>query len=412
MAFLIPLALGAMARGWFSMLPMIEEELAASRAALSIASLGGIVGLVSGPLVDWRGSRFLIVAGGSVVALGLLIVSAAPSLPILVAGGFLASAGFGLAGSLVLRVLVADWFIQYRGTFLGLVLLGSGLGDWFGRLLAWLLTELGSWRLAEGVLALVGVGLAVATFTLIHDYPAKGEEDAPGNVRVPGRRSPQLERMIPAGQYFRSPGLWQAFGFLSLASAAVLWVRSGLTVTALWTIHMRTGGTALTAFNELLPAGIVVGGLGWSLAADFWPRNRLLWQSASAAVVSLVLLAMSFIFSAPGGLGIVGLFFLVFLAGLFLGGLSALITLTFIDFMGVRFLGTLSLAFGLLSGVGSIAGPIVAGVLIDTFGPVTWTVLILVPLIVLAVFAATRAPYPVVEVERQVPHRHQAKALG
>ncbi len=93
----------------------------------------------------------------------------------------------------------------------------------------------------------------------------------------------------------------------------------------------------------------------------------------------------------------------LFLAGVFLGGLSALIALTFVDYMGVRLLGTLSLAFGLLSDVGRLPGPLVAGFLIEALGLFPWAFLISVPLVVLAVLVATRAPYPVVELERPAP---------
>ena len=106
MAFLIPLALGALAAGWVPLLPAIEAEFGVSRTALSLASLGGLVaGLVAGPLVDWKGSRPLIVVGGLVAGLGMLALSLASSLPIALTGGFLASAGVGLAGGIVIQVL-------------------------------------------------------------------------------------------------------------------------------------------------------------------------------------------------------------------------------------------------------------------------------------------------------------------
>ena len=393
LVFLIPLALGAMASGWVPMLPAIENEFGISRTALNLASLGGLVaGLVAGPVVDWKGSRLLIVAGGLVAALGLLIFSTASGLPIALTGGFLTSAGVGLAGGVVIRVLVADWFIRYRGTFLGLALLGSGLGFLFAPVVG-LLVEEGTWRIAARVLTLWGVGVAVAGFTLIHSSPTKGEEDDPSKVRVPGRRSPQLERMIPAGQYVRSPGLRPSLVLLGLASAGVLWVISGLTTTGEWVLFDLSGSTD---FNALLPIGIVVGGAVFSMAADFWARRRMLWVGGSGAVVALVVLSL---FPSPIAIGLVRT--LLFLAGLFLGGLGALIVLTFVDYMGVKLLGTLSIAFGLLSGVGGALGAIVAGFLVDEFGPFPWAFLILVPLVGLAVLAATKAPYPVVGLQRQ-----------
>ena len=65
------------------------------------------------------------------------------------------------------------------------------------------------------VFTLVGIGVAATGLTPIRSHPARGEKDEPNNVRVIGRRSPQLERLIPAGRYIRSPGLWQALGFLT-----------------------------------------------------------------------------------------------------------------------------------------------------------------------------------------------------
>ena len=176
LAFLIPFALGAIASGWVPLLPGMENEFGILRTALSLAPLGGLVaGLVAGPLVDWKGSRPLIVVGGLVAALGLLILSAAPSLPIVLTGGFVASAGVGLAGGVAIQVLVANWFVQYRGTILGLALLGSGLESLLFAPVVGLVAAQGSWRV--GVLlfeAPWGIGVAVAAFALIHSFPREG----------------------------------------------------------------------------------------------------------------------------------------------------------------------------------------------------------------------------------------------
>ena len=281
---------------------------------------------------------------------------------------------------------------------MGLALLGSGLGGWFGTTLVVVLVELGSWRVAAGMLALGGVGVTVAGFTLIRSHPARGEEDDPSKVRVPGRRSPQLERMIPAGQYVRIPGLWRALVLLALASAAVLGVSSGLSLSARFFVLQLSGIESIGVVVWVFGIGSAVGALGWSVGADFWARNRLLWLSGSGAVVLLVLLALlSFAFLYVFVIGAV-----LFVAGLFLGGLSALIGLTFVDYMGVRLLGTLSVAFGFLADLGGSAGPAVAGLLIDGFG-FPWSLLLGVPLIALAVLVTIRVPYPVIELEKPVP---------
>ncbi len=401
LVFLIPLALGVMAAGRGHMLMGAREALEMSPTTFglaSLASLGGLVaGLVAGPAVDWKGPRLLIVAGGLVAALGLLIQSTASSLLIVLIGGFLASAGVGLAGGIVIQVLVADWFIQYRGTFLGLALLGPGLGSGLASPLS-LLVDDDSWRVVARVFALVGVGVAIAGFTFIRNYPARGEEDDPSKVKVPGRRPPQLERMIPAGQYVRIPGLWRALVLLALASAAVLGASSGLSLSARFFVLQLSGIESMGVVVWVFGIGSAVGALGWSVGADFWARERLLWLSGSGAVVLLVLLALlSFAFPYVFVIGAV-----LFVAGLFLGGLSALIGLTFVDYMGVRLLGTLSVAFGFLADLGGSAGHAVAGLLIDGFG-FPWSLLLGAPLIALAVLVAIRVPYPVIELEKPAP---------
>ena len=397
LAFLIPLGLGAMASGWVPLLPAMENEFGISRTALSLAPLGGLIaGLVAGPLVDWKGSRPLIVVGGLVAALGLLILSAASSLPIALTGGFLASTGVGLAGGIVIQVLVANWFVQYRGTILGLALAGSGLGSLLFAPVVGLVAAQGSWRVAVVLSAPWGIGVAVAGFALIHSFPAKGEEDDLSKVRVPGRRSPQLERIVPLGQYLRSPRLWRALTFLALASAGVVWASSGLSVTARWLVHDVSGSEAAAeVVVRVFGIGSAVGGLVWGVGADFWERNRMLWWSESGAVVVLALLGVIFLFS-PGA---VGLGALLFLAAVFLGGLGALIGLTFIDYMGVRLLGTLSVAFGLLANAGGPTGPLVTGLVFDAFGPSWWFPMGAL-VVAVAVLAATNAPYPNVVLER------------
>ena len=211
----------------------------------------------------------------------------------------------------------------------------------------------------------------------------------------------QLERMIPAGQYVRIPGLWRALVLLALASAAVLGASSGLSLSARLFVLQLSGIESMGVVVWVFGIGSAVGGLGWSVGADFWARERLLWLSGSGAVVLLVLLVLlallSFAFPYVFVIGAV-----LFVAGLFLGGLSALIGLTFVDYMGVRLLGTLSVAFGFLADLGGFAGLAVAGLLIDGFG-FPWSLLLGVPLIALAVLVAIRVPYPVIELEKPAP---------
>ena len=215
-------------------------------------------------------------------------------------------------------------------------------------------------------------------------------------MRVPGRRSPQLERMIPLGQYLRSPRLWRALAFLALASAGVVWASSGLSATARWLVNDMSGSEATAEVAaRVFGIGSAVGGLVWGVGADFWERNRMLWLGGSGAVVVLGLLGVLFLFSP----GVIGVGALLFFAAVFLGGLGALIGLTFIDYMGVRLLGTLSVAFGLLASIGGLTGPLVTGLVFDAFGPSWWFPMGAL-VVAVALLAATNAPYPNVVLER------------
>lgn len=121
------------------------------------------------------GTKKMMYIGSVVVALGLVAFSFGTSNPLTFFGaGILLGLGYGISFQLVPIVWVNNWFVQKKGTALGLVMGGTGLG---GALWAFLVPALsaspGGWRRAYLVAAAVVLLFApLATLLLVVEKPS------------------------------------------------------------------------------------------------------------------------------------------------------------------------------------------------------------------------------------------------
>lgn len=111
-------------------LPALLAEFGGSRAATaSTASLlwvgGALLSPVAGYLVARWNPRLLVSLGLGLVALGMLLGSLAPTLPLFLAAmGFGGGIGLGLTGMTTHAALIADAYVRRRG--LGTGILSAG----------------------------------------------------------------------------------------------------------------------------------------------------------------------------------------------------------------------------------------------------------------------------------------------
>jgi MFS family permease len=143
----------------------ISTEFGWSRATTSLArsaaSLeGGVEGLITGPLVDKFGPRFMVRVGWTMAALGFFLMYFIHSFwMFLVSYSLLLSLGMNAGLYVPLQTSVAKWFHKKRGLALGLLTTGAALG---GSILvpvvAWLIIDYG-WRNAVIVLGIGALAL-------------------------------------------------------------------------------------------------------------------------------------------------------------------------------------------------------------------------------------------------------------
>jgi MFS family permease len=113
----------------------ILDEFHWSRGGFAIALsihlvFGGLAAPFAGGLIDRFGPRRVMPLGAILTALALILMSRGDSLwHFYVAFGLMAAAGSSLLQIVPLTTLVANWFVRYRGTAIGIVSAGNGAGQ-------------------------------------------------------------------------------------------------------------------------------------------------------------------------------------------------------------------------------------------------------------------------------------------
>jgi sugar phosphate permease len=134
--------------------------------ALSIFLLfTGLAMPVAGGLIDRFGPRRVMPIGAIITALGLMLMSQSTSLwHFYVTYGVLGAVGSSLLQHTPLTALVANWFVRYRGTAIGILSAGSGAGQLALLPLIQLLIKDIGWR---HTYLLFGLAILVIPTTLI-----------------------------------------------------------------------------------------------------------------------------------------------------------------------------------------------------------------------------------------------------
>jgi len=157
---------------------------------------GAIIGLLSatyfyayaglmipaGVLVDRLGARWVVSAGGLVIAAGTFLMALAPGSGLLFAGRFLVGAGASVMFVGALKIAAAWFPPSYFATLSAATAAAGVLGGLVGSVsVAWLASRLG-WRGALTAAGIVTLGGAALCLALVQDRPP-GHHDA---ARTPG----------------------------------------------------------------------------------------------------------------------------------------------------------------------------------------------------------------------------------
>lgn len=254
-------------------------------------STAALLQAATSPFVGWAGARFgprrVIVAGGSLLAVGLLL-GAEISRPWHLYASFGGAIAIGIAASGFVPsvVLVSGWFPSRVGTSLGIA--ASGIGVGMALLLPaaqYLIEQVGLRWTFRILAALVAAWIIPATLWLVRDPP---EESPPAVVPSAPRPSPQARWTLGA-----AVRCWRFWGVLGVFLA-------GNSVTQMLLVHQVAffvdhGVPALVAASVGGIVGVtsIAGKMGWGVLSDRTGRELTYGLAYATVLAAIGVLALS-----------------------------------------------------------------------------------------------------------------------
>ncbi len=372
--------------------PIREETgwtTAAIAAGFSIRALEqGVFGPFAGAFIDRFGSRLMARGGLVVLALGLVLLSQAHSLPMYYGASIVLAIGQSSSTFMPYSALIVRWFQVKRGRAMGFLNSGNGSGFALVPLIAVLITIFG-WR--GTLIVSAGLILAIAlplTFTMRNDPSVMGLE--PDGEPIRQRRAgvtPFALTGDSVGQALRAP----AFYLLALAQCANV-----ATVQA-WVVYQ---------FPHLREQGLGVGyatsvGVGYAfsqvifrptsgLLGDRIGRRRLLIVAFALQAVGILVLASV----SSSRLWLLAPYYATFAFGQ--AAWVVLHTAIVADFFGPRRFATINALVNATAMPVAVISPIIAGIVFDRVGsyvPVFMTCGLLSAVAAIAILLIKRQPY-------------------
>jgi sugar phosphate permease len=346
---------------------VLSEERGWSKTALSGAAAmqsaeSALLGPVLGWVVDRFGPRAMIRAGVVAFGIGFMLLSRIETI-----GGFYAAVamialGTSLSGYFPINVAVIRWFARKRARALSAMNLGMAMGGLFVPIVAWSMLTHG-WRataFASGVAAIVlGWPLAGVFRSRPEDHGETVDGLPPAPPPAPGDApSVPVDREFTAREALRTRAFW----LLGLGHGFALLVVTAVNVHAI--SHMKEGlgySVAQAALVITLLTGAQLGGvlLGW-LIGDRYDKRYLSAGCMLAHGIALLLLTYGHHTSMVVAFAI--------LHGAAWGLRGPLMQAIRADYFGRNAIGMILGLSTLIIAIGQVAGPLVAGMLVDLTG--------------------------------------------
>lgn len=307
-------------------------------------------GVVSGPVSDRIGPRWLVASGGALLVAGLLATSRVEELWL----GYLTyGIGVGLGSGLFVTPLYATagrWFVRRRALALGVVSAGNGIGTLTLVPLSERIVSTDGWRTAYVWLAVIDAVLLVGVVAVVRRPRIAGSADGPP-VSEPGFSVRAAELRVEAA--FRTLVLVTVLGNISIFTAFAFIVPfaedEGFT------------SSRAAALVAVVGASSVLGRLAIGALATRLSSVRLFQ-------VSLAVQPVAYLVWLAGGTRYPMLIAFAVLLGVSYGGFVSLTPEVTVHLLSAVGLGT---TFGLLflaAGLGGLIGPPTVGVLSDLSG--------------------------------------------
>jgi predicted MFS family arabinose efflux permease len=335
-------------------LPALLAEFGASRGATAAtASLlwvgGALLSPVAGYLVARWNPRLLVSVGLGLVAMGMLLGSLAPTLPLFLAAmGLGGGVGLGLTGMTTHAALIADAYVRRRGLATGIAFGGSMAAYALAPPAQWIITHWGwrpaFWCYAAAIAALIPWAWRAHPTRL----GAASDRGKPGQAPV------------TASSIIRSTGFWS---LLVMFTTPPLF---GYLATTQHTLYFTERGFTAGEASLLLAIGGILAGFGRALAglvADRFGGPTAGFLSFSCSLLGMLcLIGME---ARPLWILAAGYVLFLFLP---LGSRASIVTVLLSRIAPSAHYGFIFGLLGIGNNLGAALGPWLSGALFDRTG--------------------------------------------
>jgi MFS transporter, YNFM family, putative membrane transport protein len=267
------------------LLPEFSQEFHVSAAVSSLSlslstGLLAIAMLVAGSLSEVWGRKPVMVASLFASALLTLLSAAAPNWASLLLARMLI--GITLSGLPAVAMAYVSEEVDPKsiGLAMGLFIGGNAVGGMAGRIISGVLTDLGSWRLAIGLIGVVGLASAIAAWRSL-----------PASAHFHPRRARPAELLRSFGEHLRDPGLRALFAeaFLLMGGFVTLYNYLGYRLTeAPYSLSQTAIGAIFSAYLVGTLSSAWIGELAGRLG-----RRRVLWVMIAIMLAGVALTLFS-----------------------------------------------------------------------------------------------------------------------
>jgi sugar phosphate permease len=348
---------------------LIQEKQWSKTSVSGASAMMSMEAAVIGPLLGWFldrfGSRGVIKVGVIVFGIGFMLMSQVDTLLGFYGAVIVIAIGSSMAGYFPLNVGVIQWFEKKRARALSMVGLGLALGGMFVPIVAWSIESIG-WRETSfgcGVVAIV-VGYPLAC--IFRRRPEDFGETVDGlgakratAVDVAGTEIPEKpEPEFTAKQALRT----QAFWLLSAGHGVALIIVTAVNTHAINHMRISLGYTiAQAAFYITLMTGFqVIGVLLGGVLGDKLQKNRVAAVCMTMHMVGMLMLTYA--------IGPVMLVLFAVFHGLAWGIRGPFMQAIRADYFGRKSIGMILGLSAMLTAVGQVSGPLLAGIMGDATG--------------------------------------------
>lgn len=345
-----------------------REEFGWSATALALAfslqrAETGLLGPFQGWLLERFGARTIMRIGAVVLGTGFILLSQIQTLVTFFAVFLLMALGSSLMGPLSVMTVVIRWFDRKRATALALTQTGMSMGGLAVPLIAWAILGFG-WRTVA-----VASGIIIVLFGLVLTQLMRGRPEDYGlspdgenkSVALSGQRDASGAD-TKVNYKTRQALKTRAFWFVSVGHALAVMVVSAVLVHLI--VHLNEGlGYSIEAsavFFAIMTGCTMLGQLGGGFIGDRFSKRKIAALAMLGHSSAILVLALSA--TLPGVL------YFVLVHGLSWGIRGPLMGAIRADYFGRKSFPTIMGFSSMIVMLGSISGPIIAGVLADMLG--------------------------------------------